>query len=64
MTQKDVDVLKENKEEVAIYAGLFAKPVVLTKENCNAVFNYGQRLYVLGRLTNAKGQDIVDEDMD
>ena len=64
LTQKDVDVLKENKEEVAIYAGLFAKPVVLTKENCNAVFNYGQRLYVLGRLTNAKGQDIVDEDME
>lgn len=30
----------------------------------DSVFNYGQRLYALGRLTNAQGEDIVDADME
>lgn len=64
LTAQDVKVLKEAKEELPIYAGLIAKPVVLTKENSASIFNYGQRLYALGRLTNAKGQDIVDGDME
>ena len=51
-------------EEIAVYGGLIARPVVLTAENSESVFNYGQRLYALGRLTNAKGQDIVDAQME
>ena len=30
----------------------------------DSIFNYGQRLYALGRLTNAQGEDIVDADME
>ena len=63
LTAQDVDLL-QNVEEVSVYAGLIAKPVVLTAENSEAVFNYGQRLFALGRLTNAKGLDVVDEDME
>ena len=64
LTSHDVELLKNTCEEVKIYAGLFAQPVVLTKENENAIFDYGQRLYALGRLTNADGEDIVDSDME
>lgn len=63
LTAQDVKDLQE-VEEIAVYGGLIARPVVLTAENSESVFNYGQRLYALGRLTNAKGQDIVDAQME
>lgn len=63
LTAQDVKELQE-VEEIAVYGGLIARPVVLTAENSESVFNYGQRLYALGRLTNAKGQDIVDVQME
>lgn len=63
LTAQDVKELQE-VEEIAVYGGLIARPVVLTAENSESVFNYGQRLYALGRLTNAKGQDIVDAQME
>ncbi|WP_439753727.1 DNA-directed RNA polymerase subunit beta [Floccifex sp.] len=64
LTPQDVEMLKQYKEEVAIYAGLIATPVVLTPENVKPVLNYGQRLFTLGRLTNNEGQDLVDESME
>lgn len=64
LTKQDVDLLRTCVEEVKIYGGLIAIPVVLTPENTKAVLNYGQRLFTLGRLTNDKGQDLVDDAMD
>ena len=64
LTKQDVDLLRTCVEEVKIYGGLIATPVVLTPENTKAVLNYGQRLFTLGRLTNDKGQDLVDDAMD
>ena len=63
LTQQDINSLKaQGIEEVLIWAGLIAKPIVLTEENKDAVLNYGQRLYTLGRITNAAGQDVTDEE--
>ncbi len=64
LTKQDIDLLRTCVEEVKIYGGLIATPVVLTPENTKAVLNYGQRLFTLGRLTNDKGQDLVDDAMD
>ena len=64
LTKQDVDLLHTCVEEVKIYGGLIATPVVLTPENTKAILNYGQRLFTLGRLTNDKGQDLVDDAMD
>ena len=64
LTKQDVDLLRTCVEEVKIYGGLIATPVVLTPENTKAILNYGQRLFTLGRLTNDKGQDLVDDAMD
>ncbi len=62
LTDKDVAVLMDEKvENIAVYAGVVAKEVVLNNDNFNAVMNYGQRLYSLGRLTDADGNDLYDE---
>jgi DNA-directed RNA polymerase subunit beta len=60
LTPQDIEVLKSKKDEVKIFAGLVAKPVVLTEENFTSVMNYGQRLYALGRVTDENGNDVVD----
>ena len=64
LTEQDVLAIQKVVENVEIFAGLFAQQVKLTAENMDSVFNYGQRLYALGRLTNAQGEDIVDADME
>ncbi|MEY8543987.1 DNA-directed RNA polymerase subunit beta [Dubosiella newyorkensis] len=64
LTQQDIDKLKEHVEKVKIYAGIVAKPVTLNEENFNAVMNYGQRLFAMGRITNADGQDVIDHEME
>ncbi len=40
------------------------KKVTLTPENFQAVMNYGQRLFALGRLTNAHGADLMDDEFE
>ncbi|EOS61966.1 DNA-directed RNA polymerase, beta subunit [Firmicutes bacterium M10-2] len=64
LTEEDVKALQEGVEEVKIYAGIIAKKVGLNEQNINAVMNYGQRLFALGRLTNAKGEDLIDEELE
>ncbi|MDO4466063.1 MAG: DNA-directed RNA polymerase subunit beta [Bacillota bacterium] len=64
LTAQDIEVLKGKVEKIQIFGGLIAQPIVLNADNSDAVLNYGQRLYALARLTNAQGQDIVDEEMD
>lgn len=60
LTEKDVEVLSKTYEAIEIYGGLIARKVTLDKTNVRSVLNYGQRLYVLGRLT-AKGQDVMTQ---
>ena len=64
LTEDDAAKIYNSGKDVKIYAGLIAKPVVLTEENFDAVMNYGQRLYTLGRLTNPEGRDLVNSSLD
>ncbi len=52
----------KNYEAVEILAGVYAQKVNLTKENVEAVLNYGQRLYTLARLVDANGDDVYNSD--
>ena len=54
------DIAKIAKEisTVRVYSGIVAKEVKLTSENYRAVMDYGQKLFVLGRLTDKNGADI------
>ncbi len=50
LVQSDVDQLKDKDMEISIFGGIVAKEIKLTPENVRPVLNYGQRLYVLGRV--------------
>jgi DNA-directed RNA polymerase subunit beta len=59
LTHDDVKRLaKAGVGEVGIYAGIIATPIALEPKNVIAVLNYGPRLYSLGRLVDAKGNDV------
>lgn len=61
LTKSDVDKLAKEKEEVLILASIIAREVTLTKENVRSVLDYGQRLFVLGRVLN-NDQDVLHND--
>lgn len=54
--------LSKQVKEVSIYVGIIAQKIALTTANAKAVLRYGERLYKLGRLTDAKGNDLFDQD--
>ncbi|MGX8835626.1 DNA-directed RNA polymerase subunit beta [Amedibacillus sp. YH-ame6] len=64
LSEQDVAILMNNVERINVQGGIIAKKVELTKENVNAVLNYGQRLYAFARLTDDKGIDVCDVDGD
>ncbi|NLC05615.1 MAG: DNA-directed RNA polymerase subunit beta [Erysipelothrix sp.] len=65
LTEKDLVDLKANGyDNILVYAGIKAKPIVLTKDNARSMFNYGTRLFSLGRLTNSQNVDATDNDND
>ncbi len=57
LTEKDIELIAENYQNIEVYGGIIARKVVLDKNNVRAVMNYGQRFFVLGRIT-AKDQDV------
>ena len=63
LSEKDIEALAGAVEKVSVYTGIIARPVVLTSENFNAVLDYGQRLFVLGRLTDENGDVMVEDDL-
>lgn len=62
LTKEDIAKIAKELSQVQIYGGIIATDVKLTKENVRAVLNYGQRLFVLGRLTDKKAKDLMVED--
>ena len=62
LNEADVKLLMEEMDQIAVHGGVIAQDVVLTKENFYAVMNYGQRMYVLGRVTDENGKDVCTED--
>jgi len=62
LTLDDVKKIAKEVSTVRIYSGIVAKEVPLTSENYGAVMDYGQRFFVLGRLTDSKSEDVKVED--
>ena len=62
LTPEDIKTLGKEVSTVRIYSGIIAKEVVLTSENFNAVMDYGQRMFVLARLTDKNSEDIMVND--
>ena len=62
LTLADVEKIAKEIKTVRIYSGITAREVKLTAKNYNAVMDYGQRLFVLGRLTDENGEDVKVEE--
>ena len=64
LSEADVKLLMNEVEKITVQGGVYAQKVALTPENASAVLNYGQRMFVLGRLTDNEGNDLANEDGD
>ncbi len=62
LTEADIEKLAKEVKEVKVYAQIVAKPVKLDGSNVSSVLNYGQRLYVLGRISDENGNDYMADD--
>ncbi|MBR4470403.1 MAG: DNA-directed RNA polymerase subunit beta [Erysipelotrichaceae bacterium] len=63
LTLSDAEKIAKEVSKVRVYSGIIAKEVPLTSQNYNAVMDYGQRMFVLGRLTDEESNDVrVDEE--
>ena len=59
LTAADVKIIAKEVSTVQVYSGIIAKEVPLTASNFNAVMDYGQRFFVLARLTDKNNLDVV-----
>lgn len=62
LNSQDIKDLAKKVSAVTIYGGIIAKETILDNDNVSALLNYGQRFFVLGRLTDHKGNDLYRDD--
>ncbi|MGB4984847.1 MAG: DNA-directed RNA polymerase subunit beta [Erysipelotrichaceae bacterium] len=60
LTEKEISLLSDTYDKVDVFAGIFARKVETSKENIASVLNYGQRLFVIGKVVDNSGNVIVD----
>ena len=58
LTAADIKTIAKEISTVRIYSGIIAREVALNADNFSAVMNYGQRFFVLARLTDKNSEDI------
>lgn len=61
LTESDVKEISKEFDTIRVYAGIIGKAVEVNNNNVNAVLDYGSRLYTIGRVTNLKGEDILND---
>ena len=59
LTAADIKNIAKEISTVRVYSGIIANEVALTKENFEAVLDYGQRFFVLGRLVDKDNNDVT-----
>ncbi len=62
LSESDVKRLAREVKKVRVYSGIISRPVELTNENIDAVLDYGQRFFILARLTDKHGDVIIDDE--
>ncbi|MBR3228433.1 MAG: DNA-directed RNA polymerase subunit beta, partial [Erysipelotrichaceae bacterium] len=62
LSETDVKRLAREVKKVRVYSGITSRPVVLTNDNIDAVLDYGQRFFILARLTDKKDADVLVDD--
>ncbi|MBR2809308.1 MAG: DNA-directed RNA polymerase subunit beta, partial [Erysipelotrichaceae bacterium] len=62
LTAKDLKVIAKELDKISVFSSITSNKVVLTAENFEAVEDYGQRLFTLGRLVDKDNKDLMLND--
>ncbi len=63
LSEADVKKISKEYKTISVYSGIISKPVELNRDNIDAVLDYGQRFFILARLTDKSGDVIVDDEV-
>ncbi len=63
LSETDVKKISKEYKTISVYSGIISKPVELNRDNIDAVLDYGQRFFILARLTDKSGDVIVDDEV-
>ena len=61
LTEDDIKKIAKEYKKIKVYSGIISRPVELNSENIDAVLDYGQRFFILARLTDKSGDVLIDD---
>ncbi len=62
LSEGDVKKISKEYKVISVYSGIISKPVELNRDNIDAVLDYGQRFFILARITDKSGDVLVDDE--
>ena len=62
LSEEDVKKIAKEFKVISVYSGIISKPVELTRDNIDAVLDYGQRFFILARITDKAGDVMIDDE--
>lgn len=62
LSEEDVKKIAKEFKVISVYSGIISKPVELTRDNIDAVIDYGQRFFILARITDKAGDVMIDDE--
>ena len=62
LSEEDVKKIAKEFKVISVYSGIISKPVELNRDNIDAVLDYGQRFFILARITDKAGDVMIDDE--
>ncbi len=62
LSEADIKKISKEYKVISVYSGIISKPVELNRDNIDAVLDYGQRFFILARITDKSGDVLVDDE--
>ena len=62
LSEGDIKKISKEYKVISVYSGIISKAVELNRDNIDAVLDYGQRFFILARITDKSGDVLVDDE--
>ena len=62
LSEGDIKKISKEYKVISVYSGIISKAVELNRDNIDAVLDYGQRFFILARITDESGDVLVDDE--
>ncbi len=62
LSENDIKKISKEYKVISVYSGIISKAVELNRDNIDAVLDYGQRFFILARITDKSGDVLVDDE--